>query len=75
MPTYAYKCMKCDTKYEVFHKTQEVKENINCPSCGSQESKRLITAAGISGFAASVSTTDLPPAPSCPGGTCGVNFN
>ncbi len=74
MPTYAYKCNDCETKYEVFHKAKEVKEDVVCPSCGSQDAKKLITAAGISGFDTIASGSDLPPAPSCPGGSCGVNF-
>ena len=78
MPTYAYKCKECDSKYEVFHKVKEITEDIVCPSCGSAESKKLMTAAGISGFSASSGSYDLPQAPSCSSdccsnGMCGLN--
>ena len=71
MPTYSYKCEKCETKYEVFHKVKEIKDDVVCPSCGSIEAKKLMTAAGISGFSGSSSSSyDLPVAPSCSSGAC-----
>ena len=32
MPTYEYKCPKCDVKVESFHKTDEDKY-FTCPNC------------------------------------------
>lgn len=40
MPTYEYKCVVCDKKFEYFHKMSE-NPVINCPECG-LEMKRLI---------------------------------
>jgi putative FmdB family regulatory protein len=47
MPTYIYKCVKCDEKYEVFSKSSEFAEDILCPSCGSEQQKRVMTAANF----------------------------
>jgi putative FmdB family regulatory protein len=33
MPTYDYKCAKCDKKYEFFHKMTE-SPVYKCPKCG-----------------------------------------
>jgi putative FmdB family regulatory protein len=70
MPTYSYKCEDCTTKYEVFHKVREIEESVICPECGSEKSKRLMTAAGISGFSSTSKSFDMPMAPTCAGGNC-----
>ncbi|MDA0832679.1 MAG: zinc ribbon domain-containing protein [Planctomycetota bacterium] len=47
MPTYDYKCAKCDHTWELF---QSITANPikKCPSCGANRAKRLIgTGAGI----------------------------
>ncbi len=67
MPTFVYKCKDCASKYEVFHKVKEVQEDVICPSCGSHEAKKMITAANIGGFSQSM---DLPTMPSCATGGC-----
>ena len=72
MPTYAYKCEECDTKFEYFHKTQENIEDVNCPTCNSTSLKKLVTSANFNGF-----NTKLSPIPamcesggSCANGAC-----
>ncbi len=40
MPTYEYKCLICDKKYEYFHKMTE-DPVYKCPDCG-MEMKRMI---------------------------------
>ena len=67
MPIYAYKCNDCGTKYEIFHKVREEKENIACPSCRSDSAKRLMSVTSISGFNKSA---DLAPYPTCNTGMC-----
>ena len=47
MPTYIYKCVKCDEKYEVFSKSVEFAEEIMCPTCGSEKQKKVMTAANF----------------------------
>ncbi len=48
MPVFDYQCTKCNSTYDVFHKTREVEEDVVCPSCGSKEHKRLISAPAVS---------------------------
>jgi len=77
MPTYAYKCNDCETKYEVFHKTIQQEAQVECPSCHSENSKKLMSAASIGGFSMSKSY-NLPTAPpcatgGCASGMCGLN--
>ncbi len=74
MPTYAYKCSDCGNKYEQFFKVKEIKEELQCPSCGSSQAEKMITAANIGTF----SSSSMPEAPSCQtgqcqGGMCGLN--
>lgn len=79
MPIFEYQCSECNNKYDIFHKSQSSSEKIECPSCGSDKSKKLFSA-----FAASVNTSssmpscasgacDMPSMPSCAGGMCGLN--
>lgn len=80
MPVFEYKCSKCDTKFEIYHKSSINQEEVVCPKCSSKESKKL-----FSSFAASVSRShshegcasgSCPAGPSfggCPGGMCGLN--
>jgi putative FmdB family regulatory protein len=45
MPTYDYRCKKCDHEWELFQsiKAAPVKK---CPECGKQSAERLISAGG-----------------------------
>ncbi len=43
MPSYIYKCVKCEAKYEVISKSAEFAEEIMCPTCGSEKQKRVMT--------------------------------
>lgn len=40
MPTYDYKCLICDKRYEHFHKMTE-NPIYNCPECGSELKKMI----------------------------------
>jgi len=68
MPTFAYKCEDCGTKYEIFHKVREVIEDVICPQCNSRTSKKLISAVSIGGFS-NKSLADMPLS-SCATGQC-----
>ena len=50
MPVYEYKCKSCNSKYEIFHFTKEIVEDIICPKCQSIEYEKL-----FSTFSANVS--------------------
>jgi putative FmdB family regulatory protein len=80
MPVFEYKCVKCETKFEVFHKSTVNQEEVACPKCSSKESKKL-----FSTFSASVNSSHshgescasgncgAPFQGGCPGGMCGLN--
>lgn len=65
MPVFEYKCSKCETKFEVFHKSAANPEEVICPKCASKESTKL-----FSSFAASIGSTSH--GDSCSSGTCGA---
>lgn len=64
MPVFEYQCKDCNNKYDVYHKSSTNLSEIVCPSCGSEEHKKLFSA-----FSASVSSLA---APSCESGSCGI---
>jgi putative FmdB family regulatory protein len=74
MPIYDYRCDACGTTYDVFHKVREVEEDVLCPSCGSQQHTRLISAPTVS-----MKGRASDPLPSCEtggccsGGSCSLN--
>lgn len=68
MPIYDYECKSCRTTFDVFHKVREVQEDIVCPSCGSSEHIRLISAPTVHTHAQA--GTPLPSSPACGDGTC-----
>lgn len=53
MPFYKYKCETCGETHEALRKIDERDSNFACPSCGSSETKRLIS--GAPGFTTSES--------------------
>jgi len=67
--------LDCGTKYEHYFKTKEVKDELHCPKCNSNNSEKLITAANIGSISSSFSMpTDAScPTCQCPGGACGLN--
>ena len=64
MPIYDYMCNACGTTYDIYHKVREVTEDVICPSCGSAQHTRLISAPSIS------MGGKQPEAPSCGDGSC-----
>ncbi len=65
MPIFEYKCNDCGSRYEILHKSLNNLSEIECPSCGSQQSTKLLSA-----FNASVSNSES--ANTCSGGSCGL---
>ena len=65
MPIFEYKCNKCDTLFELLHKSAIVKDDISCPSCNSADINKL-----ISTFNSSISSSG---GNGCDGGSCGFN--
>lgn len=78
MPVFDYKCQDCGKTYDVYHKVREVAEDVLCPSCGSANHKRLMSApavsiAGSSSGESSSSLSDAGGSCCCGGGSCGIN--
>lgn len=73
MPTYAYKCEECNTRYEVFHKVKEETDSIICPNCSSHAYRKVMSVTGIS-TSSSKGISDMPTMPSCPSGGCAGGF-
>ena len=47
MPTYDYKCKKCNSCHEIFHSMNDVNKS-NCPSCGENSlEKQVSSGSGI----------------------------
>ncbi|RJX31373.1 MAG: zinc ribbon domain-containing protein [Oxalobacter sp.] len=75
MPIYAYRCEDCGFTQDVLQKLSDPVLT-ECPSCGKSAFKKQLTAAGISGGAASGSSFGggMPPCMmggGCMGGPCG----
>jgi len=62
MPTYEYRCKKCDQINEFMHSMSETKESLNlkCKNCGSRKLEKIISSFNIGGSSSK----------SCPTGTC-----
>ena len=48
MPIYEYKCNECGGVQEVLHTSMRDVESVKCPSCGSEDLARLISAFNVS---------------------------
>ncbi len=76
MPVHDYRCSRCGTLYDVYHKVREVKEDVVCPSCKSQEHTKLMSVPGV---AVTTSPAESPSSCACDagggccGGACSVN--
>ena len=56
MPIYEFKCAKCGSVFEeLILSAKKYADELNCPSCGSPDTEKLISAAAVpaSGFTAS----------------------
>lgn len=63
MPIFEYKCKKCDTKFEMLHKSQTNLQDVTCPNCKSTDNKKLLSSFSSTGFSSGSS--------SCESGNCG----
>lgn len=63
MPVYEYACRRCEHRFEALT-TMARADAEACPSCGAEETRRLLSViGGMTGRAAA-------PAPTCGGGAC-----
>jgi putative FmdB family regulatory protein len=74
MPIFDYHCTDCGSTYEVFHKVREKTEDIVCPKCGSNHSKKQMSAPVISmGGSSSTESNTQNFGGGCASGMCGLN--
>jgi putative FmdB family regulatory protein len=76
MPVFDYECAKCAKKFDVFHKGKEIAEDVECPSCGSKEYRRLMSIPAAARIGGSHDAGfDAPSAcdSCCSNGSCGMN--
>ena len=75
MPIYEYRCRECAATYEVLHLGRETAADVVCPSCGSHQATRLISApAGVAIKQESeCSPSDCRAGGGCCGGDCGLD--
>jgi putative FmdB family regulatory protein len=76
MPVYDYQCKKCNSKYDIFHKGHEIKDEVICPSCGSNQHKKLMSVPVVSmGASSRPGSSNIPSCETggCCGSACGVN--
>lgn len=71
MPMFEYKCSKCNTKFEVLHKSINKIENVECPECHSSEINKLLSSFSASGF--NKTSGYSPSAEKCETGSCGCS--
>lgn len=64
MPIYEYRCRDCQTQFETLVSSTAV-DSANCPSCGADEPKRLMSV--IAGMGASSYQAE---GPVCGAGAC-----
>jgi len=71
MPMYDFRCRECDTRFEELVRGSSDQENVRCPSCGSAEVQRQVSAAALMGGASGGSgrSSSAPSRPSCTGFT------
>ena len=81
MPIFEYKCNNCNEKFDFLHKSSVNIEKVHCPSCGSNENKKLLSSfsasisgsSGYSGGCADGSCGIPAPSSGCSSGLCGLN--
>lgn len=81
MPIFEYKCSDCESKFDFLHKSISNIEEVSCPSCGSANSKKLLStfsssmgsSSDFGGCASGSCGVPALPAGGCASGMCGLN--
>ena len=50
MPIYEYRCQKCGEKFEKLVRSSTDQTELTCPNCGSNQTEKLMSVFGTSGF-------------------------
>jgi putative FmdB family regulatory protein len=73
MPLYEYECSDCETRFDALRGMSEADDPIACPTCGSQETHRVISlfsAVGDQGVIAGEGASCASCSPSASCATC-----
>lgn len=62
MPMYQYACRDCGQAFEKRLRMSQASDVQNCPSCGSQETRKRISAVAVGGTARTMTRVAPPPA-------------
>ena len=54
MPIYEYQCLRCTSGFTELLRYSEIDSLIDCPECGSRETKRTISSFAVGGSSATV---------------------
>lgn len=79
MPVYEYRCLECNTDYDVFHKSTTSSEDITCPECHSAKTTKKLSVfaasvpQGSSDFGSCADGSCAPQTSGCSHGNCGCN--
>ena len=60
MPLYEYQCLQCTSGFTELRRCAEIDSQINCPECGSRETKRTISSFAVGGESAGVVSGSAP---------------
>lgn len=71
MPIYEYQCESCSTRFETLVRRRD--ETVNCPHCGSDRLRKLLSAHAVGHGAPDTACGAAPcsPLPACGSGGCG----
>jgi putative FmdB family regulatory protein len=47
MPIYEYRCLECGEKFDKLVRSMNSQVEIECPKCGGQKVKKLLSAFGV----------------------------
>ena len=68
MPMYEFVCSSCEARFEKLTSFSNAESGIDCPHCGQQDTRRLMSAFAM--FSRGASRESLPMAPMGAGGGC-----
>ena len=75
MPLYEYECSDCETRFDALRGMSEADDPIDCPQCGSHDTRRMISlfsALGDQGVIAGGGSACASCSPSASCATCGI---
>jgi len=60
MPLYEYQCPQCTSGFTELRRSSEMDSQIDCPECGSRETKRAISSFAVGGSSVGLPSVSAP---------------